>query len=881
MTYINRRCDFFHIFVSIDILHNMKHLSTLIVAALFSLASVQAMGAAPDSVFVRPLRNGNALRLAYSVDNRCWNPVDVNLLSCDYGAWGSEKKMASEPSVIRDADGEWYAVWAVNGRVNQFATAHTHRLEVWVPQDYPYMTTETENVVDPVLSKRGSTFVVTYGTAAGNTYETTSTDFVHWTAAKKTGAAPLPPAVIRAPWAEIESLIVHAEASAFRASRDNSGMGDDRRVFEPVKDLRATLTADLNDSKPISPDLFGIFFEDINYAADGGLYGEMLQNRDFEYSEKDHRGWNAQMAWTAQLASPSGGRMAWDIADEAPIHENNRHYSRLRTEVAGGVWLANTGYDGAGFRLRKGEKFDFSLLLRTDEKRPQKLRVSLAKGDTLYASSVLNVPKGRWKQLSTVLTANADADDACLCIEPLTAGCVDVDFASLFPQNTFRNRKNGMRADLAQALADMKPRFVRFPGGCVSHGNGIDNIYHWGATIGPLWERQPDWNIWHYHQSRGLGFFEYFQFCEDIGAEPLPVLAAGVPCQNSSVGGNGQQGGIPFERELKSGGKAPKYYYKGKPLTMESYLQELLDLIEWANGDARRSKLAKMRADAGHKAPFNLKYLGIGNEDLLSETFFERYHYLCREIKKAHPEICIVGTVGPFWEGSDYEYGWEDARREGMACVDEHYYNPVGWYLHHQDFYDKYDRSGTKVYLGEWASKGNRWENALAEAIHITNIERNADVVVMSSYAPLLAREGHTQWNPDLIYFNRDEVKPTPNYYIQMLNGRNAGTQYIYSDLRLSDQAASQRVKASVVRAENGDVIVKLVNALPVATALTLCLDGLPSDLTEATLTQLSADVNARSVAAPSVSTLSVSGSGFELSLPEYSFTVIRLQTKR
>ena len=254
---------------------------------------------------------------------------------------------------------------------------------------------------------------------------------------------------------------------------------------------------------------------------------------------------------------------------------------------------------------------------------------------------------------------------------------LDIDFVSLFPQKTFKNRKNGMRADLAQTLADMKPQFIRFPGGCASHGQGIDNIYHWQATVGDLWERQYDSNIWNYHQSRGIGFYEYFQYCEDIGATALPVLAAGVPCQNSHRGGNGQQGGIPFEKDLK--GKPSPYTYMGKPLTMESYLQELLDLIEWANGDAKTSKLAQMRAKAGHPKPFGMKYLGIGNEDLISDVFLERYRFLIEGIKKAHPEITVVGTVGPFWEGSDYEYGWKEAKERNIEVVDEHYYNPIGW----------------------------------------------------------------------------------------------------------------------------------------------------------------------------------------------------------
>ena len=492
-----------------------------------------------------------------------------------------------------------------------------------------------------------------------------------------------------------------------------------------------------------------------------------------------------------------------------------------------GARLINEGWDGIALRAK--DKYNLTIFA----KGAGKLRVSLLSKDKTIASTTISATK-EWRPLTAVLTASETVKDAVLAIEPLQKGWLDIDFVSLFPQKTFKNRKNGMRADLAQTLADMKPQFIRFPGGCASHGQGIDNIYHWQATVGDLWERQYDSNIWNYHQSRGIGFYEYFQYCEDIGATALPVLAAGVPCQNSHRGGNGQQGGIPFEKELN--GKPSPYTYMGKPLTMESYLQELLDLIEWANGDAKTSKLAQMRAKAGHPKPFGMKYLGIGNEDLISDVFLERYRFLIEGIKKAHPEITVVGTVGPFWEGSDYEYGWKEAKERNIEVVDEHYYNPIGWYLNHQDFYDKYSRTGTKVYLGEWASKGNRLENALAEAIHITNVERNADVVVMSSYAPLLAKEGHTQWNPDLIYFNNTEVKPTPNYYVQALCGQNAGDEYIASSLNVNLEGRdarwlqadfAKRVTSSVVKdKETGDIIIKLVNAVPMANKLTVNLSS-------------------------------------------------------
>lgn len=315
---------------------------------------------------------------------------------------------------------------------------------------------------------------------------------------------------------------------------------------------------------------------------------------------------------------------------------------------------------------------------------------------------------------------------------------------------------------------------------------------------------------------------------------------------------------------------------------MESYLQELLDLIEWANGDARSSKLARMRADAGHPKPFNLKYLGIGNEDLISEVFLKRYRFLIDGVRKAHPEITVIGTVGPFWEGSDYEYGWREARKENIAIVDEHYYNSIGWYFHHRDFYDNYDRNGTKVYLGEWASKGNRVVNALVEAAYLTNVERNADVVVMSSYAPLLAKEGHTNWNPDLIYFTNDEVRPTPNYYVQRAFGHHAGSEYVFSDLKVSGgKDVEERLdKSVVIDRETGDIIIKIVSMLPKSASVTINLgeEILKGRNAGAEHHILSAgDAQAKEWETNTVRTIAVSPT-FTVDIPQYSVSVIRVR---
>ena len=808
-----------------------------LLTAAFIAASATAMANHPDSVFMKAYNTspGEGLRVAYSVDKKTWTPISRSLFNSDYGAWGAEKKMYFP--VLRYDGKQFYAEFVPNPKHPQIATTQSTDLYLWKPQDYPYLSQKDFDAKKAQLEKESKDNI------------------------------------IRVPYYVVENLITKVQAAELRGQWEGERLAS--RALDGFKrDFTTEVNINLNDRKRISPELMGIFFEDINFSADGGLYAELIQNRDFEYTPVDNRNWNARTAWKLE-----GEGTEWTIAESNPIHKNNAHYSILKT-TAKGAKLINEGWDGIALKAR--DKYNLTIFT----KGKGKLKISLVSGDKMIAATTINATAA-WKQQKATLTASATVKDAKLMIEPLQAGEISIDFVSLMPQKTFKNRANGMRADLAQTLADLKPQFIRFPGGCATHGQGIDNIYHWQATVGDLWERQPDMNIWGYHQSRGIGFYEYFQYCEDIGAQPLPVLAAGVPCQNSSRGGNGQQGGLPFEKDLN--GKPSPYTYNGKPLTMESYLQELLDLIEWANGDAKTSSLAKIRAKAGHPKPFGLKYLGIGNEDLISDTFTERYLYLINGIKKVHPEITIVGTVGPFWEGSDYEYGWQLAKKHSIEIVDEHYYNNVGWFLNHQDFYDKYDRNGTKVYLGEWASRGNHMENALAEAIHLTNVERNADVVVMSSYAPLLAKEGHTQWNPDLIYFNNTEVKPTPNYYVQMLFGQNAGDEYVYSNLSLRPDLkdirngwevmrdAEKRVKSSVViDKETGDIIIKLVNAIPNDNTFNINMGDLTGYSNKATVTYIQGGINDRNINAPEKTYVSIDRK-FCYKLPKYSMAVIRI----
>ena len=485
----------------------------------------------------------------------------------------------------------------------------------------------------------------------------------------------------------------------------------------------------------------------------------------------------------------------------------------------------------------------------------------------MYGETTTKKIGSQWSKLEAVITAKASIADAQLEVIPQQTGRVDLDMISLFPQKTFKGRKNGLRADLAQVLADMKPRFVRFPGGCVAHGDGIDNIYRWENTIGPLEARKPQRNIWGYHQSYGLGYFEYFQFCEDIGAEAIPIVAAGVPCQNSAHHGcviGGQQGGIPLEE-------------------MDEYISTILNLIEFANGDPK-STWGKKRAEAGHPKPFNLKYIGVGNEDLISDIFIERFTMIYNAIKELHPEITVIGTAGPFSEGSDYTEGWNLANKLQLKLVDEHYYQPPGWYLNNQDFYDRYDRTKGKVYLGEYAAhvpnRHNNLETALCEALHLINVERNGDIVEMTSYAPLLAKEGFTQWNPDLIYFNNTEVKPTVGYHVQKLFGNHSGNTYLPSLIRLSDnrEEVNKRLASSfVIDKTSGDLIIKLVNLLPVDVSSTIDLTDIkPDHGSKASLTVMSGELNDRNVV-PVVSSITVADK-LPYKLPPYSFSVIRIK---
>jgi alpha-L-arabinofuranosidase len=501
---------------------------------------------------------------------------------------------------------------------------------------------------------------------------------------------------------------------------------------------------------PVSPTMHGVFFEDINYGADGGLYAELLPNRSFENRE-------AMFGWTI-LNAGGDGRVA--ITNSRPLNANNRNYARLTIRNAGqGFGLANQGY--AGVPVRLGENYLFSAHARAGGGYSGGILVRLEDADgSSLGQCQLSAPTGEWSKLEGKLTASATTTNARLVVLGTSAGTLDLDVVSLFPENTWRQRRNGLRADLVQMLADMKPGFMRFPGGCIVEGKDLANAYRWKETIGDVSERKQNWNRWQdavatkapqYYQTYGLGFFEYFQLCEDIGTEPVPILNCGMSCQ-----------------------------YQDKQLIplaeLDPWVQDALDLIEFANGPVTSEWGAK-RAAMGRPEPFNLKSLGIGNEQW-DEQYFERYQVFHRALKARYPEIELITTSGPGVDDRWWNLAWGKFKQGTPAdIVDEHYYRSPQWFLQQAARYDGYDRKGPKVFAGEFAAHDrDRRSNlrcALAEAAFMTGLLRNADVVRMASYAPLFARAGFTQWEPDLIWFNEARVYGTPSYYVQKMFSRN------------------------------------------------------------------------------------------------------------
>jgi len=628
------------------------------------------------------------------------------------------------------------------------------------------------------------------------------------------------------------------------------------------------LTVQTDQSKPISPDLFGIFFEDINYAADGGLYAELIQNRSFEYTSADNPDWNFFTSW--ELIQ-NGGTCSITLADDSSIHPNNPHYIVLNISAnSGEVGLSNTGYDG--IVIKANELYDVSLFARKLSGTIGALTVRLvSRTGEILGEAKLTEPTDTWAKQTATIQATAGDNHARFVLLLSGSGSLALDVISLFPQKTFHNRPNGLRDDLAQVIADLKPKFVRFPGGCLAHGDGLDNMYRWKDTIGPIETRHAQANIWNYHQSVGLGYFEYFQFCEDIGAKPVPIVPAGVCCPNTGAKYTGlwEQGqqGIPMAE-------------------MPDYVQEVLDLIEWANGPVSSTWGAK-RAEAGHPEPFGLEYLGVGNEDRITPIFKERFKMIYDAVKAKHPEIVVIGTVGPRPDGEDYDDGWDFARDLNLDMVDEHGYKEPDWYWNNLSRFDSYNRHSSTVYLGEFAAhdtgRANTLRSALAEAAYMISLERNGDVVRLASYAPLLAKQRRTQWLPDLIYFDNTRINLSVNYYVQQLFSLNAGD--VYLPITLHTETNAEHFAASCVQdSKSGDIIIKIVSRADNPLPASIDLSSIAQIDASATCTVLTGDLLAENTVwrptkgLPEVSKIAVS-QDFAYEIPAHSLSIIRLRT--
>ena len=571
---------------------------------------------------------------------------------------------------------------------------------------------------------------------------------------------------------------------------------------------------------PIQNTMYGLFFEDINYAADGGLYGELVKNRSFEFPQH-FMGWQ------------TFGKVA--LLNDGPF-ERCPHYVRLsypgHTDRRTG--LVNEGFFGIG--VKKGETYRFTVWARSLKGTAQ-ITVQLIDPSTMgerqeFAGAQLKVQNRKWARYEVQLKSPVTMNKAALRIYLNGRNAIDLEHVSLFPVNTFKNRENGMRRDLAQALADQHPGVLRFPGGCIVEGVDLATRYQWKNTIGPVENRPLNENRWEYtfphrfypdyFQSYGLGFFEFFQLSEDIGAEPLPVLNVGMSCQFQNR--NNPKAHVPVD-ELKP------------------YIDDCLDLIEFANGDTT-TVWGKKRAEMGHPAPFNMKYLGVGNEQW-DTLYYERLEPFVKAIRAKYPNIKLIGTSGPDSEGKMFELGWKAMKQQKVDLVDEHFYRPEAWFLSHGLRYESYDRKGPKVFAGEYAchGKGKKWnhyETSLYEAAFMTDLERNADVVHMTAYAPLLAHVEGWQWRPDLIWFDNTRMFKSVSYYVQQMYSTHKGTHVLPLTMAgkpVAGQEGQNGLFASAVTDKNtGEVIVKVINTSKQEQPVQLNLQGMKGAVQASTL---------------------------------------------
>ncbi|MBQ7443506.1 MAG: carbohydrate binding domain-containing protein [Bacteroidaceae bacterium] len=646
---------------------------------------------------------------------------------------------------------------------------------------------------------------------------------------------------------------------------------------------------------PIQPTMYGIFFEDINFAADGGLYGELIKNRSFEFTPDHLMGWNAF------------GRV--ELKDDGPF-ERNPHYVRLTSAGHRDLWtgLQNEGYFGIG--LTKDAEYRFTVWARVPDGGTSKLWVQFVDQYTgaehqEFAGADITVDSPEWKKYEVRITSPRTIDKAevriFLCGDRHSSGTVttDIEHVSLFPVDTYRGHENGMRRDVAQALEDLHPGVFRFPGGCIVEGTTLDLRYQWKNTIGPVENRPINKNRWEntftyryypdYFQSYGLGFFEYFQLAEEIGAEPLPVLNVGMACQFQ----NGDDAHAPATRE-----------------GLQQFIDDCIDLIDFANGDPATNKWAKIRADMGHPAPFNLKFLAIGNEQW-EKPYFDRLAIIAPEVRKAHPEIKLIGTSGPNAEDDHFRNGWPAMAKIGADLVDEHYYRNVDWFRKNINRYDDrtfYTKKGPRVFAGEWAchDSGKKWNHAGAaiyEAAFMTNIERNADLVHMATYAPLFSHVDGWQWRPDLIWYDNLQTARTASYYVQQLYMLNRGTNVLPYTVTLGAgmpktdaKSASFKVNpveegkdgvfaSAVIDNDKKQVIVKVINTTAFPQPIAIRINGvkkLPAQA--ATISLDCSDYDAENMPGkpvkvqPVSATAPIQDSTIEATQPAKTFTVFCIQ---
>jgi alpha-L-arabinofuranosidase len=630
------------------------------------------------------------------------------------------------------------------------------------------------------------------------------------------------------------------------------------------------LTIKANDIKAtVQPTMWGVFFEDINMGADGGIYAELVKNRSFEF-------YRPMMGWKVLGKPQTEGDFL--ILNRHQTNTANPRFLRvsLNKNVKGSLGLNNEGFRGMG--IKNNVQYDFSIMYRSATVN-NKMYVELlnSKGESIGSTSfILKATGDEWKKISADFMATATEPKAKLNIWFEGDGIIDLDMVSLFPADTWKKRPGGMRADMIQLLADMKPGFIRFPGGCIVEGFDLSQRYQWKKTIGPVEERQMIINRWNfefahrptpdYFQTFGLGFFEYFQLAEDIGAQPLPILNAGMACQFNTA-------------ELV-------------PLNqLDPYVQDALDLIEFANGDSI-TKWGKVRAGMGHPASFNMRMMGVGNENW-GPQYVERLKIFTKAIKEKHPEIKLIYSSGTDPNGERFDYLNGELRKMDADIIDEHYYRRPEWFLQNASRYDNYDRNGSKIFAGEYAAQSdktvsvnnkNNWQTAIAEAAFMTGMERNADVVYMASYAPLFAHVDGWQWTPDMIWVDNLESFATPNYYVQQLFSLNKGTNVVSLLQNNKPVAGQDSVYASAAIDKNtNELIVKLVNVSRKTQMKEIQVEGIKKLDQNARLIILKseglADVNSLDQPEkikPTEQKLKLKGKKISLPLAPYSFTIVR-----